>query len=137
MEEKRTAIEMMGIEEGMTCKNAILWWCHGEANLSDGLTKEKAKTQLERFYGDGCAWSLVHDEEMVSARKRRQQGKQPQEEETTCPKRDLDKDWVEDWLTDAVHQNEPNLDESEYERAFVNERLPELLETKQRLFWNP
>ena len=47
------------------------------------------------------------------------------------------KDWVEDWLTDAVHQNYPNLDESDYDRAFVNESLPELLETKQQLFWNP
>ena len=86
---------------------------------------------MERFYGDGCVWSLVHDEEMVGARKSRQQGKQSLDEETTCRKRDLDKDWVEDWLTDAVHQNEPSLDESEYERAFVNESLPELLERKQ------
>ena len=79
----------------------------------------------------------MHDEEVVSARKRRQQGKQPLDEETTCPKRDLDKDWFEDWLTDTTHQNEPNPDESDYERAFANESLPELLETKQRLFWNP
>ena len=107
------------------------------SNLSDGPTKEKAKKQLERFYGSGCVWSLVHDEEMVSARKRRQQGKQPLDEETTCPKQDLDKDWVVDWLTDATHQNEPNLDESEYEGALVNDNLPELLQTEQRLFWNP
>ena len=128
---------MMGIQEGMKRQNAILRWCHGEANLSDGLTKEAATTQSERFSGDGCVWSLVHDEEVVSARKRRQQGKQPPDAETTCPKRDLNKDWVEDWLTDATHQNDSNLDESEYERAFANESLPELLETKQRLFWNP
>ena len=62
MEEKRTAIEMMGIEEGTGRQNAILPWCHGEANLSYGLTKETAKTQLGRFFGDGCVWSLVHDE---------------------------------------------------------------------------
>ena len=62
--------------------------------------------QLERLYGDGCVWSLVHGEEIVSARKCRQQGKQPLDEETTCPKRDLDKDW----LTYDTHQNEPNLD---------------------------
>ena len=137
MEEKRTAIEMMGIQECMRRQNAILRWCHGEANLSDGLTKETAKTQLERFYGDGCVWSFVNDEAMVSARKRRQQGKQPMDEETSRPKRDLDKDWVEDWPTDDIHQIELNLDEDEYERAFVNESLPELRETKQRLFWNP
>ena len=136
MEEKRTAIEMMGIQEGIRRQNAILRWCHGEANLSDGLTKETAKTQLERFYGNGCVWSLVHDEEMVSARKRRQQGKQPLDEETSGPKRDLDKEWVENWPTDDIHQIEPNSDEDEYERAFVNESLPELRETKQRLFWN-
>ena len=40
MEEKRTAIEMMGIQEGLKRQNAFLRWCHGEANLSDGLTKE-------------------------------------------------------------------------------------------------
>ena len=77
------------------------------------------------------------NEEMVSARKRRQQGKQPLDEQTTCPKRDLDKQWVEDWPTDAIRQNEPNLDESEHERAFVNDSLSELLEIEQRLFWNP
>ena len=121
----------------MKRQDAILRWCHGEANLSDGLTKETSKTKLERFYGDGCVWSLVHDEEMVSAKERRQQGKQSLYEETTCPKRDLNKDWVDDWLTDSAHQNEPNMDEAEYERAFVNESLPELLETKQRLFWDP
>ena len=123
-------------KEGMRRQNAILRWCHGEANLSVGPTKETAKTLLERFYGDGCVWCLVHDEEMVSTRKRRQQGKQPLDEETTCPKRDLDKDWVEDWLTDAIPQNEPNLDDAEHERAFANESLPELLETTQRLDWN-
>ena len=36
---------------------------------------------------------------------------------TTCPKRDLDKDWVEDWLTDTTHQNEPNLDDAEYDET--------------------
>ena len=42
IEEERTAIEMIGIQEGMRRQNAILRWCHGEANLSDGLTKETA-----------------------------------------------------------------------------------------------
>ena len=67
---KRTAFEMIGIQEGMRRQNPILRWCHGEAYPSDGLTKETAKTKLERFYDDGCIWSLVHDQEMVSARKR-------------------------------------------------------------------
>ena len=136
MEEKRTAIEMMGIQEGMRRQNAILRWCYGEANLTNGLTKETAKTQLERFYRDGCVWSLVHDEEMVSVRKRRQQGKQQLDEEPTSPKRDLDKAWLEEWPTDDIHPDELILDESEYVRAFVTESLPELLESRQQLFWN-
>ena len=98
MEQKRTAIEMMGIQGGVKRQKATLWWCHGEARLSDGLTKETAKTQLDRFYGDGCVRSLVHDKEMDSARKRRQQGKLP----PTCPKRDLDTIWDDDWLTDGI-----------------------------------
>ena len=103
VEEERTAVEMMGIQEGMRRPDAILRRCHAEANLSGGPTKETAKKHLERFCGDGCILSLVHDEEMVSVRKRGQQGKQLIDEETTCPKRDLDKDWVEDRLTDVTH----------------------------------
>ena len=70
MEERQTAIELLGIQEGMRKRSVILRWCHGDANLSDGLTKETAKTHLDRFYHEGCVWSLVHDEESVSARKR-------------------------------------------------------------------
>ena len=54
MEEKRTAIEMMGIQEGMRRQNALLRWCQGDPNLSDGQTKETANTHLERFYVNGC-----------------------------------------------------------------------------------
>ena len=43
MEEKRTAIEMLGIQEGITEQDANMKWCHGEANLADGLTKDTAK----------------------------------------------------------------------------------------------
>ena len=44
------------------------------------------------------------------------------DEETTCPKRDLDKDWFEDWLTDTTHQNEPNPDESEYDTSICERK---------------
>ena len=78
------------------------------------------------------------DEEMTSGRKRRQQGKQPPDEEKKRIQNETwTKDWLEDWLTDDTHQHEPTLDECGYERAVVNESLPELLETKRLLFWNP
>ena len=43
MEEKRTAIEMMGIQEGTRGQDAILRSCHGEANFSDGLNQRNGK----------------------------------------------------------------------------------------------
>ena len=43
MVEKRTAMEMMGIQEGLKRQNAILRWCHGEAKLSDGLPRKRKK----------------------------------------------------------------------------------------------
>ena len=48
-EEKRIAIEMMGIQEGMRRQNAIPRWCHGEVNLSDGHAKETAKIAVGTF----------------------------------------------------------------------------------------
>ena len=35
-----------------------------------------------------------------------------------------------------MHLNDLNPDEAEYERAHANESQPDLLETKQRFFWN-
>ena len=94
MEEKRTAIEMLGIQEGITTQEAIVKWCHGEANLADGLTKETARTQLDNFYSGGCTWSLVHDKDMVSARKRRNQGQEPLDEQGMEDLKDIEKDWI-------------------------------------------
>ena len=42
MEEKRTAIEMMGIQEGMKRQNAILPRIHGEANLNQGKRRKRS-----------------------------------------------------------------------------------------------
>ena len=48
VEDKRTAMETLGIQEGM--QNAMWRWCHGDAHLGDGLTKETAKTELEHVF---------------------------------------------------------------------------------------
>ena len=47
--------------------------------------------------------------------------------------------WTKIWLKigqQKIYQIDPNFDENEFERAFVNESLPELRQTKQKLFWN-
>ena len=80
----------------------------------------------------------MHEQEMVSARKRRQRGKLPLDDEDMGPKRVLDRKWIETWPPDATGQSELNNDESECERAFVNEHLPEPLEIRHLFFfWNP
>ena len=107
-------------------------WCHGEANLADGLTKETAKTQLDNFYSGGCTWSLVHDKDMVSARKRRLKGIQPLEEQSMEVEKDLEKEWRHDWPPTIVNDDgEDMLDPEADERAFMNE----MRETFERLYW--
>ena len=48
-------------------------WCHSEANLSDSLTKASAYGPIELYMRTGC-WVLVHDEEQLSAKKRKERG---------------------------------------------------------------
>ena len=50
---------------------------HGEANLSDSLTKPKAREQLEQFTRSGHKWRLMVDPEMKSAKKRKALGLKP------------------------------------------------------------
>ena len=132
MEEKRTAIEMLGIQEGIIEQDAIVKWCHGEANLADGLTKETAKTQLDNFYSGGCTWSLVHDKDMVSARKRRKKGQQPLDEQSMHIEKDIEKEWDQSWPPRiADDDGEDILDPEAGERALMNE----MRETWERLYW--
>ena len=136
MEEKRTAIEMLGIQEGITEQEAIVRWCHGEANLADGLTKETARTQLDNFYREGCTWSLVYDKDMVSARKRRKMGQQPLDEQSSEAQKDLDKEWIHNWPPPIANDDgEDVLDPEADERSFMRISHPELRETWERLYW--
>ena len=138
MEEKRTAIEMLGIQEGIAKQDAVVRWCHGEANLSDGLTKETAKTQLDNFYREGCTWSLVYDKDMVSARKRRKKGQQPLDEKGAEDLKDLEQEWLQSWPpTIANDDGEDILDPEADERAFACEPGAELRATLERLYWQP
>ena len=109
-------------------------WCHGEANLADGLTKETAKTQLDNFYNGGCTWSLVYDKDMVSARKRRKEGQQPLDEQIMDDRKDLEKEWMQNWPPDMINDDgEDVLDPEADERVLMTE----LRETWERLYWQP
>ena len=57
-------VEDMGIETR---------WCHSEANLADSLTKVNAPGPMQAFM-ERQSWSIVHDAEQLSARKRQERG---------------------------------------------------------------
>ena len=71
--EKRTALELMAFERCIEETGLIVRWCHSEANLSDSLTKASASGPIELYMRTGC-WVLVHDEEQLSAKKRKERG---------------------------------------------------------------
>ena len=53
---------------------------HSEAQLGNALTKGGAK-ELGHFYKLGGLWRIVHDPQMRSARKRRQDGSAPYDQQ--------------------------------------------------------
>ena len=123
---------------GINTQEAIVKWCHGEANLADGLTKETAKTQLDNFYNGDCTWSLAHDKDMVSARKRRKKGQQPLDEPDPEDGKDLEVEWLQSWPPNVVTDDgEDILDPEADERAFMADSVPEMRETWERLYWQP
>ena len=77
MSEKRTCIEMMGIQESLEPENVEVRWVHGEANLANSLTKSTELEQIDSFFRAGSRWAIVQDDLMLSAKRRRQLGLRP------------------------------------------------------------
>ncbi len=48
--EKRTAIEMVGIQQSFNAEDIILRWVHSDSNLADTLTKDSAEEPLRIFH---------------------------------------------------------------------------------------
>ena len=80
MSEKRTCIEMMGIQESLEPEQVEVRWVHGEANLSNSLTKSSELEQIDSFFRAGSRWAIVQDELMLSAKRQRQLGLRPLDE---------------------------------------------------------
>ena len=82
--ERKTDLNLLCLKHAQRVTNLELRWVHSEAQLGNSLTKGGSK-ELDLFYGLSFRWRLVADEEMRSARKRRQQGigvLQPQQSTT-------------------------------------------------------
>ena len=75
--EKRTSIELLGLKEAQRRTDVIIRWVHSEAQLANSLTKTNGLKELEMFYRMGHRWRIVEDEQMQSARRRRELGLLP------------------------------------------------------------
>ena len=95
--EKRTAIEMVGIQQSFKAEDVILRWVHSESNLADSLTKDSAEEPLRTFLSGKQRWRLVQDPLMRSTRRRKQDGLRTLEGLATCMfdsrGRDLSASW--------------------------------------------
>lgn len=82
--ERKTDLNLLCLKHAQRVTNLELRWVHSEAQLGNSLTKGGTK-EIDLFYGLSFRWRLVADDEMRSARKRRQQGigvLQPQQSTT-------------------------------------------------------
>ena len=75
--EKRTSIELLGLKEAQRRTQVAIRWVHSEAQLANSLTKQGGHHELEMFYKMGFRWRIVEDNQMMSARRRREHNLQP------------------------------------------------------------
>ena len=71
--ERRTDLELLCLKHSQRKNQLHVRWVHSEAQLGNALTKANGK-ELELFYQMGSKWRIVSDEQMRSARKRRDTG---------------------------------------------------------------
>ena len=83
--EKRTDLELLALKSAQIRNQVEMRWVHGEAQLSNGLTKGSEFKQLELFYTMGQRWRLVEDVERASARRRKALGLGPLEPRLAAP----------------------------------------------------
>ena len=57
-------------------------WVHSEAQLANGLTKAGLSREFDLYYRMKGQWRIVEDANMMSARRRKQQGLLPLQKET-------------------------------------------------------
>ncbi|CAE7224831.1 RE1 [Symbiodinium sp. KB8] len=75
--EKRTDLELLGLKEAQAATGLSIRWVHSEAQLANSLTKVGNCRELELYYKMRHQWRIVEDDQMRSARKRKQEGMAP------------------------------------------------------------
>ena len=75
--EKRTDLELLGLKESQATTGLAIRWVHSEAQLANSLTKVGNCREVELYYKMRHQWRIVEDEQMRSARRRKQEGMAP------------------------------------------------------------
>ena len=75
--EKRTNLELLALKEAQWNTGVQMRWVHSEAQLANSLTKTNGLREYELYYKMGHQWRLVEDENMMSARRRKEHGLLP------------------------------------------------------------
>ena len=71
--ERRTDLELLCLKYAQRRNGVLVRWVHSEAQLGNALTTPGAK-ELELYYQLHGQWKIVSDDQMRSARKRRENG---------------------------------------------------------------
>ena len=80
--EKRANIELLSVKASQQNTELQIRWVHSEAQLANGLTKAGTSREFELYYKMRGRWRIVEDPQMMSARRRKQQGLDPLQNET-------------------------------------------------------
>ena len=78
--EKRTNIELLALKEAQWNTGVNLRWVHSEAQLANSLTKSNGHREYEMYVRMGHQWRLIEDENMMSAKRRKEKGLKPLEQ---------------------------------------------------------
>ena len=71
LQEKQSALELLGVKEQIQRDGTDLRWVHSQAQLADGLTKVGARPVIEKFLEEQL-WACKYDPAFESAKKRSQ-----------------------------------------------------------------
>lgn len=72
--EKRSDLESLCLKESMNWAKTQLRWVNGDSQLANSLTKPTEPHQCLLFSSRNCRWRIVYDSELMSGRRRKNQG---------------------------------------------------------------
>ena len=81
--ERRADIEALTVKDSMPDTGLMLRWVHSDAQLANSHTKPSEKHQVHLFQKLHSHWRIIHDPDMMSARRRKAAGLAPMTQSPT------------------------------------------------------